>query len=873
MFRGVKDALLALEHTVIAVLHQQAQHGGAQHPGHHLHLPLFGRQLLAGVESIFQQIAQHHAEVGLRDGQLAGQFQPPVHRHAEAVGLVVVVTGQSVHGRIRAEGGALLAQLGFVLVQVIFQLIHLPGLGESGDDVEVLAEVVAEMPRLLHIGPQLGVAAGLHGQQLVFPVQLGAAGVLPGHLIHLVQQQKDAQQRDGDGQDRNDHQTVDEHDGRVQRHAEDEESRVDGGQRPRRLPEGFAPVLPQQPAAPFDYNTFIVGCQISNRDIRSYTEHPIIDRSITYTDRITLNHNQSMFTLEFAALNYNNQNRVSYKYILEGYEKEWHYNGKNRIASYTNVPPGKYLFRVQTLDEANPGLESFRELTVVILPPWWASWWAYVIYMIIAVALLLVAIKLSLFMIKVKNDVYIEQKLSELKIKFFTNISHELRTPLTLIQGPIQELREKEKLSQKGMQYVDLMEKNTKQMLQLVNQILDFRKIQNGKMRLHVSLFNLNEMVDSFEKEFRVMAEENEVSFTFQLAGEDIMVWADKEKVAIVIRNIISNAFKFTPAGGNIYVTMGVSDDDRHCYVRVEDSGVGIPQSKLSEIFERFSQADNARGAYYQGTGIGLALSKEIISLHHGEIYAESPEGKGAVFTIELQLGKEHYKPSEVDFYMGGETVSVPEAESVSASAGKESEEEKEQPVDSSLPTVLIVEDNKDLCNMLKLQLEDKFNIYMANDGVEGLKKVHLYHPDMVVTDQMMPNMDGIEMLQRIRKDFQISHIPVIILTAKGNDEAKTKAISMGANAYIIKPFSKDYLVARIEQLLNERKLFRERVWQQPEEHKEEQDTYEQFLVKKDVQFIEKIHQVIEENLDNSDFNIDTIASTIGLSRSAFFKR
>lgn len=358
-----------------------------------------------------------------------------------------------------------------------------------------------------------------------------------------------------------------------------------------------------------------------------------------------------------------------------------------------------------------------------------------------------------------------------------------------------------------------------------------------------------------------------------QLAGEDIMVWADKEKVAIVIRNIISNAFKFTPAGGNIYVTMGVSDDDRHCYVRVEDSGVGIPQSKLSEIFERFSQADNARGAYYQGTGIGLALSKEIISLHHGEIYAESPEGKGAVFTIELQLGKEHYKPSEVDFYMGGETVSVPEAESVSASAGKESEEEKEQPVDSSLPTVLIVEDNKDLCNMLKLQLEDKFNIYMANDGVEGLKKVHLYHPDMVVTDQMMPNMDGIEMLQRIRKDFQISHIPVIILTAKGNDEAKTKAISMGANAYIIKPFSKDYLVARIEQLLNERKLFRERVWQQPEEHKEEQDTYEQFLVKKDVQFIEKIHQVIEENLDNSDFNIDTIASTIGLSRSAFFKK
>lgn len=623
----------------------------------------------------------------------------------------------------------------------------------------------------------------------------------------------------------------------------------------------------------FDYKTFIVGCQISNRDIRSYTEHPIIDGSITYADRITLNHNQSMFTLEFAALNYNNQNRVSYKYILEGYEKEWHYNGKNRIASYTNVPPGKYTFKVQTLDEANPGLESIRELTVVILPPWWASWWAYIIYMIIAIALLAVAIKLSLFMIKVKNDVYIEQKLSELKIKFFTNISHELRTPLTLIQGPIQELKENERLSEKGLQYVELMEKNTKQMLQLVNQILDFRKIQNGKMRLHVSLFNLNEMVDSFEKEFRVMAEENEVSFTFQLAAEEIMVWADKEKVAIVIRNIISNAFKFTPAGGSIYITMGISEDNQHCYVRVEDSGVGIPQSKLSEIFERFSQADNARSAYYQGTGIGLALSKEIIGLHHGEIYAESPEGKGAIFTIELQLGKEHYKPSEVDFYMGGEVAGGSAAGTEAVEGQEEEILEKEQEIDSSLPTVLIVEDNKDLCNMLKLQLEDKFNIYVANDGVEGLKKVHLYHPDMVVTDQMMPNMDGMEMLERIRKDFQISHIPVIILTAKGNDEAKTKAISKGANAYITKPFSKDYLVARIEQLLGERKLFRERVWQQPKEQQKEEDTYEQFLVKKDVQFIEKIHQVIEENLDNSDFNIDTIAATIGLSRSAFFKK
>lgn len=476
-------------------------------------------------------------------------------------------------------------------------------------------------------------------------------------------------------------------------------------------------------------------------------------------------------------------------------------------------------------------------------------------------------------MIKMKNDIYIEQKVSEMKIKFFTNISHELRTPLTLIKGPIQELREHETLSPKGVQYVELMEKNTNQMLQLVNQILDFRKIQNGKMRLHVSLIDFNELVVSFQKEFRVLSEENEVSFTFQLPDAAIMIWADKEKLSIVIRNIISNAFKFTPSGGSIHVVAGLTEDGEHCFLRVEDNGIGIPQNKLTEVFERFSQGENAKNSYYQGTGIGLALSKEIVNLHHGVIRAESPEGKGTVFIVELLLGKEHYRISEVDFYVSDtETAPAGDVSSTDIMAEEDSEEQTE--IDASLPNLLLVEDNKDLCQLIKLQLEDKFNIHIANNGVEGLKKVHLYHPDIVVTDQMMPEMDGLEMLQSIRKDFQISHIPVIILTAKNDEGAKTKAITLGANAYITKPFSKEYLLARIDQLLSERLLFRERIRLQMENQKTtEEDSYEQYLVKKDVQFLEKIHQVIEENMDDSDFNIDTIASGIGLSRSAFFKK
>jgi signal transduction histidine kinase/DNA-binding response OmpR family regulator len=626
-----------------------------------------------------------------------------------------------------------------------------------------------------------------------------------------------------------------------------------------------------------DYKTFIVGCEVSNRDVNMSDPDGIIDKSISYVDGITLKHNQSMFTFEFAALNFSNQNRVSYRYRLEGYEKEWHYNGRNRIASYTNVPPGKYTFCVETIDEANPELNSSRSITVTILPPWWASGFAYTIYAVLLVSLLILAIRLSLFMIRVKNDVYIEQRLSELKIKFFTNISHELRTPLTLIIGPIQELKEKENLSPKGRQYVELMERNVSQMLQLVNQLLDFRKIQNGKMRLHVSLFDMVSMVSSFEKEFRVLADENEVSFTFQLPAEPIKVWADKEKMGIVIRNILSNAFKFTSQGGNVFVSVASEDNDTKCVIKIEDDGIGIPQSKLSEIFERFAQADNNRTANYRGTGIGLALSKEIVNLHHGKLYAESVEGKGSTFVIELQPDKEHYTASEADFYMGEDNEEKQVASGVEQAPQVHRADVK---ADSSLPTLLIVEDNKDLCDMLKLQLDERFNIYTAADGEDGLKKVHLYHPDIVVTDQMMPRMDGLKMLQHIRSDFSVSHIPVIVLTAKGDDENKTRAINMGANAYITKPFSRDYLVARIDQLLKERRLFQERLWQTvrsdsaaAEQQNTPEKNYEEYLEKRDLQFLEKIHQIIEEHIDDSDFNAEAVSSTIGLSRSAFFKK
>lgn len=613
------------------------------------------------------------------------------------------------------------------------------------------------------------------------------------------------------------------------------------------------------------YPTFIVDFKVSNRPLTDIRESDGPTRSILYADAIELNHNQSMFTIEFAALNYYNPGHISYRYILQGYEEEWHYNSQNRIASYTNVPPGRYVFRVETLDEAGADPVSFKELPITILPPWWKTGWAYTLYTLLSLACLCVATRLTFFFLKMKNDVYIEQQLTEMKIKFFTNISHELRTPLTLIKGPIQELKARENFSPKSKQYVELMERNTDQMLQLVNQILDLRKIQSGKMRLHVSPVCLNKVIETFRDEFRLLAKEKEINYTLEIPQEEeLKLWADKEKLCTVVRNVIANAFKFTPAGGSVTVSIEQSADGNRCFIRVADSGTGIATSKLSKIFERFVQDESAQTASQQGTGIGLALAKEIVDLHHGEVRAESPGEQGALFIISLPTGKEHFKPSEVDFYADDHTAD-------DERPSDRSYEPVEPEMNEQLPTLLLVDDNKDLCRLIKLELEDKFNIHLAGNGVEGLRKVHLYHPDLIVTDQMMPGMDGMQLLQHIREDFQISHIPVIMLTARNDEEAKTKAILLGANSYITKPFSKEYLLACIGQLLKERRQFHDRI--QQHEHTVRQDSYEQFLVKKDTQLLDKIHRVIEENMDNSDFNIDTIAVHIGLSRSGFFKK
>ena len=621
------------------------------------------------------------------------------------------------------------------------------------------------------------------------------------------------------------------------------------------------------------FNTFIVDFKVMNRDLEDFTP-PIYEGSVKYARKIVLRHDQNTFTIEFTSPHYADNTLIPYTYILDGYEDQWHNSGSNRIASYSNVPPGHYKFRVKANDNNSPE----RVLEVVILPPWWATWWAYAIYTVLAVLAFYGISRTVMYVIRMRNEVYINDRLAELKIRFFTNVSHELRTPLSLIKGPVEELKATEHLSPSGKEYLNLIERNSNKMLQLVNQILDFRKIQNGKMRMHVSFVDVNKIIEMLMDEFRVMADERDIAFMFEKPDERVMAWCDAEKIGIVLNNLINNAFKYTYDGGTICVALEYDHDRDTCTIRVEDDGVGIPPSQLELIFGRFSQADNKTSGdtTYAGTGIGLSLSKEYVNMHHGRIWAENmANGKGVVFSVELPTGKEHFNDKDIEVYFDDNTAENNVQEERQAETDNHKAPAEANATDD-VPTVLLIEDNVDMCRMLKLQIGSQYNVLTANDGNDGMKKINQHHPDIIVTDLMMPGMSGLDLLRCVRQDFSISHIPVIMLTAKNTEEDKIKAVKAGANAFITKPFNSSYLIARIDQLLEEQRIFqRKMVVQTTVDSAGEgsKDDYEQHLVKKDIEFMRKIHEVIEQNLNSDDFNIDTIAGTIGLSRSAFFKK
>ena len=572
--------------------------------------------------------------------------------------------------------------------------------------------------------------------------------------------------------------------------------------------------------------------------------------------------NRDAVTIHFATLDYINPRRIQYSVRMKGYDKDWVMTGSRREATYTNLSPGKYVFEVRSTNSEGVWMDNTATITIRIRPTFWQSGWAIAIYII----LLLGLAYLIYYFIKVNNflrqEMQVEQKVTDIKLRFFTNISHELRTPLTLIAAPVENILNNERISPSVREQLELVRSNTQRMLRLVNQLLDFRKIQNKKMRLKIRKVHLFPMLKDICTNFNKEAYDKHITLQAVNEASNDEVWVDRERIDTIMYNLLSNAFKFTPEGKNI--TVKLREKPGYLLLSVADEGIGIPMEKRSLLFERFSSHDAMKAkSNIPGTGIGLNLVKELVDLHHGYIEVESKIGQGTCFTIFLHTDKEHFG-NEVDVIIDDSDASVHQVEETATVSLPDMSEGG-----VSRRSILVVDDSEDMRRFLTTILSPKYEIRTAEDGVQALKMVQDEAPDLIITDLMMPNMDGIELLQKIKGGEDTNYIPVILLTAKSAIESRLEALGDGADDYVTKPFEPEYIKARVKNILRQREQleesYRNRLLRLEPQKSNKDEPNDAFLM--------RLMTVMEKQMDNNALTVDELVDEVGMGRTVFFNR
>ncbi|WP_207514476.1 hybrid sensor histidine kinase/response regulator transcription factor [Longitalea luteola] len=595
----------------------------------------------------------------------------------------------------------------------------------------------------------------------------------------------------------------------------------------------------------------------------------LLQTAISEVKEITLKYHENIFSLEFAALNYSNPEKNRYAYKLEGFNKDWlTADATHRTVTYTNLDPGTYIFRVKASNGDGVWNEQGTALAITILPPFWKTIPAFIIYALLIAAILFAARRLTIQRAHMRFQLAQQKKEAEriheldlMKLKFFTNVSHEFRTPLSLILAPVEKMLKQDHETEQKKQY-QLIYRNARRLLALVNQLLDFRKLEMQELRLYPSVGDIVSFVKEISLSFTDMASARHIHFSFSTDLDGLQISFDPDKVERILFNLLSNAFKFTPEFGTIQVMVGMQHDKNdepqpgYVSIKVKDSGIGIPFEDQEKIFERFFQHDVPGSILNQGSGIGLAISKEFVRLHQGTIAVESEPGKGTCFTVLLP-------------------VQVPATEAVTDHrkellATATAEEPVDVPGRSSRrkPVVLIVDDNEDIRFYLKDNLRRSYTVIEAVNGAEGWEKTKKHQPDLVVSDVMMPVMDGLELCRTIKHDKQTSHIAVILLTARSAAEPKLEAFQAGANDYVTKPFSYEMLQSRIRNLLAQqeamRKLFQKQVEVNPSEIS---------ITSVDEQLIRQSIETVENNISNPEFSVEDLSRALHMSRVALYKK
>lgn len=606
--------------------------------------------------------------------------------------------------------------------------------------------------------------------------------------------------------------------------------------------------------------------QINNANIVTGGKDNILPASVDHTANLRLAYNQNNISIDYVVLDYRSNDKQAYAYRLQGFDTGWHYNRSERRSTYTNLPPGDYLFEVTC---ANPDLysnEPVKSLSITILPPWWKTGWAYLIYVLAAAILFEIVRRAAITMLRLRQRIAVEKKLAELKLNFFTNVSHELRTPLTLILNPIEEIGRQEHLTTQGRQYVEVVRKNANRMARFVNQLLDLRKLQSGKAGIHPSRVEVISFIRGIGEYFLELAKEKQIDFQVVSESTEIEAWLDPDKVETVIYNLVANAFKFTPEGKAIRVQVTHLSDNDKLQIDVSDQGKGVPPELLNQIFELFYEGSETHHQAMKGTGIGLALSKEMMNLHGGYISAHNNEAGGLTVTVILPVGKAEASNTTTAFQQ-------PAALSIELSVDQSTAVEVDTTTspDANHPLILVVEDNTDLRAFLKARLITHYRVAVAENGEEGLAKAMELQPDLVLSDIMMPKMNGIQLLDNLKNNLATSHIPVILLTAKSAVESQIEGLEYGADYYITKPFRQDFLEAAIRNLINQRKKVLAALLDNKKTTTLEPG--EVTITPRDEAFLQQIVAIVEEKMTDADFNIDTVAETVAMGRTTFYRK
>ena len=618
---------------------------------------------------------------------------------------------------------------------------------------------------------------------------------------------------------------------------------------------------------------------MANEDITPGS-NSLLKVDIDDTDKLVLSHKENIFSVHFAALDYTNPQNIQYAYILDGFEKQWTFADKQRSVTYTNLPKGEYVLRVRSTNSDGVWVDNERILDIVILPSFWETPIAYVLYILFILIIILVAVYILFTIYRLKHEVSVEQQISDIKLRFFTNISHELRTPLTLIAGPVEQVLKNDKLPTDAREQLVVVERNTSRMLRLVNQILDFRKIQNKKMKMQVQRVDIVPFVRKVMDNFEAVAEEHRIDFLFQTEKEHLYLWVDADKLEKIVFNLLSNAFKYTPNGKMI--TMFIREDENTVSIGVQDQGIGIAENKKKSLFVRFENLVDKNLFNQASTGIGLSLVKELVEMHKATISVDSRLGEGSCFKIDFLKGKEHYdketefilEDAEAPVRMGqvvdianssiqSETLIPDESEKIEAVYEEDAAKEE-----NSKELMLLVEDNQELREFLRSIFSPMYRVVEAADGREGANKALKYLPDIIISDVMMPEMTGTEMCLQIKNNIDLCHIPVILLTALNSTEQNIEGLSRGADDYITKPFHAQLLLARANNLIRSRLLMQHQFDKKP---MSEIDLASINPLDKDL--LKRASQVIEQHIDDTEFDIPALCKEVGVGRSLLYTK